>query len=161
MFADGAVSCVLAAPAPPEPNGARRRITGVSLELANLTVAAALAGLISTIQLVQYPLFALVGAQEWPRYGAEHRRRITWLAGPLMMANVGLAVALLADRSGLRVLNLCLAGACFALTGLVFAPMHGRLERHASAAAVRRLVRANWLRTGLWTAQVLVAIAIV
>jgi hypothetical protein len=49
---------------------------------------------------------------------------------------------------------------CFALTGLVFAPMHGRLERHASESAVRLLVRANWLRPGIRTAQVLAAAAI-
>jgi len=133
----------------------------VSVEVANLTVAAALAGLIATIQLVQYPLFALVGAHEWPHYGAEHRRRITWLAGPLMLANVVLAVALLADSSALHVLNACFAGGAFALTGLVFAPMHGRIENRASESAVRLLVRTNWLRTAMWSAQVVVAIAIV
>jgi len=129
--------------------------------VANLTVAAALAGLIVTIQVVHYPLFALVGADEWPRYGAEHRRRITWLAGPLMLANDVLAVVLLADSSALRVLNACLVGGALALTGLVFAPMHGRIETRASEPAVRLLVRTNWLRTAIWTAQVVVAIAIV
>jgi hypothetical protein len=134
----------------------------VGLELANLVVAAALLGLIATIQLVQYPLFALVGADEWARYGAEHRRRITWVAAPLMIANVGLAVALLADSgSALRALNAGLALGAFALTGLVFAPMHGRLEHQAGERALRALVRTNWLRTAAWTAQVIVAVAIV
>ncbi|MDA0184521.1 hypothetical protein OJ997_29735 [Solirubrobacter phytolaccae] len=134
----------------------------MDLALANLVVAAALAGLIATIQLVQYPLFALVGASEWSRYGAEHRRRITWLAAPLMSANVGLALALLVDGSStLRVVNAGLAVGAFALTGLVFAPMHGRLEREASERAVRLLVRTNWLRTVIWAAQVVVAVAIV
>jgi hypothetical protein len=133
----------------------------VSVEVANLTVAAALAGLISTIQLVHYPLFALVGVDEWPRYGAEHRRRITWLAGPLMLANVVLAVALLPDGSALRMLNAGLAGGAFALTGLAFAPMHGRIDDRASEPAMRALVRANWIRTVMWAAQVVVAIAIV
>jgi hypothetical protein len=133
----------------------------VSLELANLVIAAALAGLIFTIQLVQYPLFALVGEPEWPRYGAEHRRRITWLAAPLMTANVGVALALLLDGvSALRIVNATLAGGAFVVTGLVFAPMHGRLEQRAGTRAVRRLVRANWLRTAAWTAQVVVALAI-
>jgi hypothetical protein len=129
----------------------------VSVEVANLTVAAALAGLVATIQLVQYPLFALVGAHEWPRYGAEHRRRITWLAGPLMLADVVLAVALLPDSSALRVLNACFAGGAFALTGVVFAPMYGRIENRASESAVRLLVRMNWVRTAMWAAQVVVA----
>jgi hypothetical protein len=132
----------------------------VSVELANLTVAAALLGLILTIQLVHYPLFVLVGMDEWPQYGAEHRRRITWLAGPLMVANVALALVLLTDGSALRVLNAALAGGAFALTGLLFAPLHGRLERRASEPAVRALVRLNWLRTAIWATQVLVASAI-
>jgi hypothetical protein len=61
----------------------------------------------------------------------------------------------------LRVLNACLAGGAFALTGLVFAPMHGRIENRASEPTVRLLVRTNWLRTAIWAAQVVVAIAIV
>jgi hypothetical protein len=134
----------------------------VSLELANLMIAAALAGLIFTIQLVQYPLFALVGEQEWPRYGAEHRRRITWLAAPLMTANVGVALALLLESmSAVRIVNAALAGGAFVITGLVFAPMHGRLEQRAGAGAVRVLVRANWVRTAAWTVQVAVALALV
>jgi hypothetical protein len=134
----------------------------VSVEVANLVVAAALAGLIWTIQLVHYPLFALIGALEWPHYEAEHQRRITRLVAPLMLANVGLGLAVLAeDASASRVLNASLAIGIFIATGLLFAPMHRRLETHASTAAVRLLVRANWARTAAWTAQVLVAILLI
>jgi len=141
--------------------GRERRIREVALEAANLVVAAALAGLIWTIQLVQYPLFALVGSAEWQAYGEQHRRRITWLAAPLMSANVGLAIALLTEHaSGLRIANAALACGLFAVTGLLFAPLHGRLERAATEHAVRVLVRANWVRTIAWTAQVVVAVAL-
>lgn len=134
----------------------------VSWELANLVLAAALAGLIWTVQLVLYPLFALVGAVEWRSYGAEHRRRITWLAAPLMLSSVGVAMVLvLDDVSGLSALNAVLAVGMFVLTGLVFAPLHGRLEREASRRAIGLLVRANWLRTIGWTAQVVCAAALV
>ncbi len=78
-----------------------------------------------------------------------------------MLANVVLAVALLADSSALRMLNAGLAGGAFALTALVFAPMHGRIEDRASEPALRALVRANWIRTAMWAGQVVVAIAIV
>ena len=133
----------------------------VDWETANLVLAAALAGLIWTIQLVHYPLFALVGAAEWTRYGDEHRRRITWLAAPLMLASVAVALLLVVqDGDGLRVLNAGLAVGVFVLTGAVFAPMHGRLEHTASAPAIRALVRANWLRTVAWTAQVACAVAL-
>jgi hypothetical protein len=133
----------------------------VDLELANLVLAAALAGLIWTIQLVHYPLFALVGAADWPRYGEEHRRRITWLAAPLMLASVGVAgVLAIDDGSGLSVLNAGLAVGVFVLTGVVFAPLHGRLEHAASERALRVLVRANWVRTIAWTAQVACAVTL-
>lgn len=144
-----------------EPDGSWRRITRVSWELANLILTAALAGLIWTVQLVLYPLFALVGASEWHRYGAEHRRRITWLAAPLMLSSVGVAIALtLEEASGLSVLNAALGVGVLVLTGLVFAPLHGRLERGASKRTVGLLVRVNWLRTMAWTAQLMCAAAL-
>lgn len=131
----------------------------MSLEVANLVIASALAGLIWTIQLVGYPLFAFVGAAEWPRYGAEHRRRITWVAAPSMLANVAVALALALDAaSTLAWVNFLLAAGVFALTGLLFAPLHGRLT---TTAGVPTLVRANWLRTLAWTAQVAVAVALI
>jgi hypothetical protein len=49
----------------------------------------------------------------------------------------------------------------FVVTGVVFAPLHGRLEQEASERAVRLLVRANWVRTIGWTAQVVCAVALV
>jgi hypothetical protein len=129
----------------------------MSLVAANLVVAASLAGLIWTIQLVHYPLFALVGAAEWPRYEAEHQRRITWLAAPLMLANLALGIAVfVADASVLSALNGALAIGGFAATGLVFARMHVTLD----PSGVARLVRANWARTAIWTAQVVVALAL-
>jgi hypothetical protein len=145
-----------------EPRAARGRTVHVSVEVANLVVAAALAGLIWTIQLVHYPLFALVGAREWPHYEAEHQRRITRLVAPLMLANVGLALALFAeDPSASRVLNAGLAIGIFVATGFLFAPMHRRLKTHAGTRAVRLLVRANWARTAAWTAQVFVAMLLI
>ena len=111
----------------------------MSWAAANLILAAALAGLIWTVQLVLYPLFALVGASEWERYGAQHRRRITWLAAPLMLASVGVAVVLaLEDGSGLSVLNAALALGVFLLTGLVFAPLHGRVVVLLDELATKR-----------------------
>jgi hypothetical protein len=134
----------------------------VSLVTANLVVAAALAGLIWTIQVVHYPLFALVGADAWPRYETQHQRRITWVVAPLMVANVGLGVALFAQEgSGLSAVNAGLAIAIFAATGLVYAPMHGALQSSGGEAAIARLVRANWARTLAWTVQLAVAVALV
>jgi hypothetical protein len=77
---------------------------------------------------------------------------------PLMTANVALAVLLLIEDAQVgTIANAALASGIFAATGLVFAPLHGRLTQ----AGVVRLVRLNWLRTAGWTAQVAVAVTLV
>ncbi len=121
-------------------------------------VAAALGGLIWTIQVVHYPLFALVGQESWLRYEAEHQRRITRVVAPLMVANVALAVALVVQRGEpLAWANAALAVGLFAVTGAVYAPLHGELARAFAPERIRDLVRLNWLRTAGWTVQLVVA----
>lgn len=127
------------------------------MQVANLVIAAALAGLIWTIQVVHYPLFARLDDDAWEAYMADHGRRITVLVGPLMPANVTVAaILLIRDPGALAVVNAVLAAGVLALTGLVFAPLHSRLTR----ATVPRLVALNWIRTAAWSAQVAVAIAL-
>src|SRR6476661_5397320 len=136
----------------------------MGLAVANLAVAAALAGLIWTIQLVHYPLFARVDAAGWPAYEAEHQRRITWLAAPLMLLDVALAAALVlagGPLGGLRAAGLALAVAMFAATGLFFSPLHGRLGRAHDPALIARLVAWNRWRTAAWTARAGLAIWLV
>ncbi len=134
----------------------------MSLPLANAAVACALTGLIWTIQVVHYPLFARVGEAEWRAYEREHQRRITLVVAPLMLANVGLALALVLDAAtALRWVNLALAGGVFAATLLVYSPQHGRLGTGYDRAAIDHLVALNRWRTAAWTAQALVALALV
>ena len=64
--------------------------------LANLAVTFTLVGLIWTIQVVHYPLFARVGVDAFARFHAEHNARITVLVGPLMCAEVACAAWLVA-----------------------------------------------------------------
>jgi hypothetical protein len=127
------------------------------VEIANLVVVAALCGLTWTIGVVHYPLFSLVGEDAWMSYGEAHRRRVTWVVLPLMSANVALGGVLAAhDWTGLTAANLALPAAIFVTTGIVFAPIHGRL----TLDGVPRLVRLHWARTAAWTAQLAVAVAI-
>lgn len=134
----------------------------MTLATANLATAAALCGLIWTIQLVHYPLFALVGEAQWTRYEAEHQRRITWLVLPLMSANVLLALALLGrGGDGAALANAVLAVGIFLGTGVVYAPLHGRLARGFAPERIALLVRLNWARTVAWTAQLGVALVLV
>jgi hypothetical protein len=131
------------------------------MEEANLAVAAFLTGLIWTIQLVHYPLFDRVGQEAWRTYEAAHQRAITPLVLPVMLANVGIAAALVLDEAtGLTVANAALAGTIFAATGLYYGPLHGRLAQGWDPVLHRRLVVLNWLRTAAWSAQTAVALAL-
>jgi hypothetical protein len=128
----------------------------MALEAVNLVVAAYMTGVGWVVQLVLYPLFARVGAAEWPAYHAMHARRITPVVAPAMLAHPVVASALLVSRPGvLAVLNLALACGLLLVTATVFAREHGRL------LDVVRLVRWNRWRTVAWTASCVVAVWLV
>jgi hypothetical protein len=134
----------------------------MGLLLANAAVACALTGLIWTIQVVHYPLFARVGEAEWVAYEREHQRRVTLVVAPLMLANVTLAITVVIEAATpLRGVNLLLAAAVFAATVLVYSPLHGRLAVAHDRATIDRLVALNRWRTAAWTAQALVALALI
>lgn len=133
----------------------------MGLEIANLTLAAYLTGVIWVIQLVHYPLFARVGHEQWTAYEAAHQRRITVVVGPPMLAQPAVALGILLARPGaLAIVNLVLCGALLAITLAVFAPLHGALAERWSDATHRRLVGLNVLRTVAWTSQAGIAIAL-
>lgn len=126
------------------------------LLLANLAATGMLIGLTWTIQLVHYPLFAQVGTDAWLAYAAGHGRRITVLVAPWMLLELGTAAALVADRPPILPDaaawgGLALVGLIWLSTGLVQAPLYGRLSRRWDAADHRRLVATHGVRTACWT----------
>jgi hypothetical protein len=117
-----------------------------------------LVGLIWIVQLVHYPAFRWVGAAEFPRFHAEHMRRIGWIVMPLMSLELAGAVAwplwwASAPERPLAFVNLGLLLGIWLATALLAVPLHRRLERGPDPAAAERLVLANWPRTALWTAR--------
>ena len=52
-------------------------------------------GVIWYVQLVHYPLMALVGNGNFPKFESEHQRRTTWVVAPLMLTEAATAVTLL------------------------------------------------------------------
>ena len=113
-------------------------------------------GVILVVQLVHYPLFARVGEGTYEAYQSEHMRRITWIVLPAMTVELVTAVWLVVDPvPGLPAwqtwTGLALVGVIWASTGLLQVPQHARLTSGFDAAAHRRLVRSNWIRTLAWT----------
>jgi len=128
----------------------------MTLLLVHTAATLAMWGVILMVQLVHYPLFRLVGEKDYTKYQAEHMRRITWIVAPLMTSEfvtAGLLVWTLpaAVPGWAAWTGLALVLFIWGTTGLVQVPLHSRLTDGFDAAAHRRLVRTNWLRTAAWT----------
>ena len=124
--------------------------------MAQLASTLPLVGLIWTVQIVAYPLFARVGAAEFVAYHATHSRQITFVVAPLMLVELAGAVALviLADPTvprGVAWLGALLAVSAWGVTMLVSVPQHEVLARGFDARAHGLLVTTNWLRTAIWS----------
>ena len=120
----------------------------------------ALVGLIWTIQVVHYPLFGRVGDEQYVEYQAEHMRRITWVVGPLMLAEVvtSFLLLVLAPTNPLAIAGFGLVVAIWLSTAVLQVPCHSKLTRGFDADALAKLVGTNWIRTIAWTARGVIAL---
>ncbi|MGI4788782.1 MAG: hypothetical protein ACRYFS_08020 [Janthinobacterium lividum] len=117
-------------------------------------------GVIWTVQLVHYPLFARVGAAQWADYHAAHTRLMTLVVLPAMVTELGTSGLLALTSPAWLSPPLLWAGfACAALTWavtfFVSLPLHNMLSRSFDTQAIARLVATNWLRTMFWTGHAL------
>ena len=117
----------------------------------------AMGGVIWFVQVVHYPMMALVPADAFGRYERVHQQRTTRVVGPLMLAEATSAALLVwlcpPESRWLAWLGIALLAAVWASTFGVQVPLHARLERGFDTRTHRRLVATNWVRTALWTAR--------
>ncbi len=118
-------------------------------------------GVIWTIQVVHYPLFARVGADHWAEYHTAHTRLITSVVLPAMVTELGTSGLLALARPAWLSPGLLWAGfACavltWAVTFFISVPLHDTLSRGFDLDAISRIVATNWLRTAFWTAHALI-----
>ncbi len=115
-----------------------------------------LTGVIWTIQIVHYPLFASVGESSFPAYEAAHSARITWvIVAPWALQGATTLVLLFATPDGVprwMVWAAAILAAIPVLVTVVYSvPAHTVLGAGFDADAHRRLVNTNWFRTAAWT----------
>ena len=136
------------------------------LLLLNAAAVLAMTGVIWFVQVVHYPLFALVGARQWDTYHREHSRRTTWVVALPMTVDLSSSLALVVVPPAGVGTGLVAAGAVAALvawaaTAGLAVPAHRELGAGWDGGIGRRLVRVNWIRTIAWsTHAVLVLLAL-
>ena len=126
--------------------------------LAHVLATLTMFGAIWIVQVVHYPLFALVGDAGWAGYEAQHQSRITLVVGPAMVAELVTAVWLVLRPPAdvpmwALVLGAALVGLIWVSTAFVQVPMHATLSAGFSGDAHARLVGTNWIRTAAWSAR--------
>jgi hypothetical protein len=127
----------------------------IPLLVLHVAITWALLGLIWTIQVLHYPLFEKVGRDEFTAYHEQHMARITWVVGPLMLAEVASAGWLFfcGERSVLFLVSLAALVLVWASTAVSQIPLHRKLAQGFCPATLDHLVRANWWRTIAWTVR--------
>ena len=132
--------------------------------LANAAATLYMVGLTWFVQVAHYPLFGAVGETEFPRYHRLHSSRTTLVVLPPMLAELLTSFLLLLDppagETGLVIAGAAFAAGTWLLTAFA-AATHSRIGESGLVPVLdRRLRRVSWVRTAVWTAHGLVAVAL-
>ena len=124
--------------------------------LLNLVATMFMVGLIWMVQIVHYPLLALVGVDRASAVAIEHQARTARVVGLPMAVEGVTALWLMFDRpDGVNVLlawfSAAILGVVLLCTVLLSVPLHARMAENPDATVGRRLVITNWPRTFGWT----------
>lgn len=130
----------------------------MTLLLTVLLATAFMSGLSWFISVVHYPLFAWVGAPEWPGYHAAHTARTGYVVTWPMVVELGGSGLIVLDRpegvgTAAALAGLTLAALTWLVTFAFSVADHERLSRGFDPAVGRRLVCGHHVRTVLWSAH--------
>ena len=134
-----------------------------TLLLIQFAATAMMTGIIWFVQVVHYPLFTKIPEEGFVRYEQAHTVRTGWVVAPLMLLELGTAVAPLLSwgaggGSPLSSSPLYMAAlGCLILiwisTFLLQVPLHAILEKRHDHRAMLLLSSTNWIRTILWSVR--------
>ena len=123
-----------------------------------------MAGLIWFVQVVHYPMFALLDGAGFREYARIHAERTTWIVAPLMSLEAITAIYLIwnppAEAGALPLIGVALLLLAWTSTAVVQMPCHARLAGRFDHRVIRRLVITNWIRTAAWSSRGVLALAL-
>lgn len=125
----------------------------MTVNFINLIISWMLVCLIWLIQLVHYPTFSFIHADDFHAFHQHHTSSIVWMVIPLMLGELGLSFYL-AYASGWEMpylIPFIIVILLWLSTFLIQIPIHDSLSNGKDLEQIRRLVNTNWIRTFLWT----------
>jgi hypothetical protein len=120
----------------------------------NFVATLFLTGLIWVIQILHYPSFQFVGAENFIKFHEFHSSRITFIVAPLMLLEIVTSAYLLNYAfNSTSMFNLVTVLLLWGLTFFISVPIHTRLSEGYNLELIQKLVTTNWYRTALWTVR--------
>ncbi len=120
-------------------------------------------GVIWIIQLVQYPFFSHVNAENFPKYHAAHTFWITPVVAPAMIIELVTSILIIfypPKNINIKLLyvGLILTLIVWASTFFIQIPLHDKLANGFDANAHSSLVNTNWIRTIAWSLRAVLVV---
>ena len=136
---------------------------GQAFLLLETTATTFMAGVLWTMQLLNYPLLALVGRDAFAGYESAHNRRFGLVVIPGVLAAAAGGIGLIASRPGQVPLwapagELALLAVVIISTVALQGRQHGVLASGFSEQVHARLVGSNWIRVAAWSAAAGIAL---
>lgn len=130
--------------------------TQVDIVLAQTAASRAMTGYIVTVQVLNYPLLALIDPAGVPRYETAHNRRFAIVLAPGLLVAVATTIGLFLLASPplswwAPATATVLLVIIVAVTVRYSAPAHARLAHGYDPAVHARLMRSNRVRVAAWT----------
>lgn len=137
--------------------------TGQAFLLLETTATIVMAGVLWTMQLLNYPLLALVGAEAFPRYEAAHTRRFALVVVPGVLAAAAGGIGLVASRPTqvprwAPACELALLLVVIISTAALQGRQHGALADGFDQPTLTLLLRSSWIRVAAWSAAGAIAL---
>lgn len=127
-----------------------------------LSATLAMVGLIWFVQVVHYPMFALVGHSAFVKYERVHQKRTTWVVAPIMLLELATAIIWLWQSSGNgrvgAIAGLSLLVVIWLSTMVLQVPCHHALSHEFTESKYKHLIATNWIRTVAWTGRAILLI---
>lgn len=122
-----------------------------------------MAGVLWTMQLLNYPLLALVGRGAFTTYEAAHNRRFGLVVVPGVLAALTGTIGLLVSRPHqiplwAPICELALVVVVVLSTAALQGRQHAALATGFDERILRQLVRTNWIRVIAWSAAGVLAL---
>lgn len=126
--------------------------------IANVAATLYMVGLIWMVQIVHYPLLAIVGTERASDVAREHQRRTGNVVGPPMLIEGVSTLALLIWQPDgvswwLPWINGVFLAIALGCTIFLSVPLHDKMSKNPDSSVGHRLVVTNWPRTFAWSAR--------